>query len=117
MRPRTGGLAEARALADVRGAVKGWAFRNWDVWPAYIERAEAEVETLPEALREAGDALVWPLRVALSKALAIGDSEAAAAGRERRAVGLHLRPGGACRFPCFNQEVSCDEEDHDDARA
>lgn len=60
-------LEQWRALADVRGAIHGWAFSSRESLAAKLARAESLVTELPEDLRADGDALLAPLRSVLAE--------------------------------------------------
>jgi hypothetical protein len=56
---------EWKALAEVRGAIKGWAFTHQ--LAAYLAHGQQAVDRLPAQWREAGEAELQPLRDALAR--------------------------------------------------
>lgn len=51
-----------KALADVRGAIHGWAFSLPECIPGMIAMAEDARDRLPDDLKEEADRLIEPLR-------------------------------------------------------
>ena len=51
-----------KALADVRGALHGWAFAPADWLPIMVRRAEEEKAKLPERLHAEAERLIAAVR-------------------------------------------------------
>lgn len=56
-----------KALAPVRGAIRGWAFCNTDMLRGRLAEGERKRDELAEEYRSAAEGLLTPLREALAR--------------------------------------------------